>query len=216
MSERAFFIDHSRCIRCGTCMATCSARVPHMGLSMIYVTMPHSFVQGKFSPQICMHCENPACVRVCPTNAIEVTADGVVLSPDKRLCGDCSLCVNACPFKVPLYVESLNRTMKCDLCNDRSSTGRTPMCAAVCPSGALTYATMGEILRIRHTMPVNAWRFGDEAVRTKVYVLPPSSKEDEFDARELPGPFEAECPVSPFLETANNEMSLTLDVGATQ
>ena len=35
--------------------------------------------------------------------------------------------------------------MKCDLCYDRTSVGSKPMCASVCPSGALWYGTRQEI-----------------------------------------------------------------------
>ena len=63
--------------------------------------------------------------------------------------------------------------MKCDMCYDRSSVGKKPMCATVCPSGALTFTTMEEMQRTRQGIPVNSWRFGEEEVRTKVYVMVP-------------------------------------------
>jgi hypothetical protein len=40
------------------------------------------------------------------------------------------------------------------------------MCATVCPSGALAFATIEEIMRTRRGHPVNDWRFGDAQVRT--------------------------------------------------
>ena len=64
--------------------------------------------------------------------------------------------------------------MKCDMCYDRTSTGRRPMCATVCPSGALAFTTIEEIMRTRQGHPVNDWHFGDEHVRTKVFVLVPT------------------------------------------
>jgi Fe-S-cluster-containing dehydrogenase component len=67
--------------------------------------------------------------------------------------------------------------MKCDMCYDRTSVGKKPMCATVCPSGALTFATMEEIQRTRRGIPINSWKFGDEEVRTKVYVMVPRSVE---------------------------------------
>jgi Fe-S-cluster-containing dehydrogenase component len=65
--------------------------------------------------------------------------------------------------------------MKCDMCYDRTSTGRRPMCATVCPSGALAFSTIEEIMRTRRGSAVNDWRFGDERVRTKVFVLVPTA-----------------------------------------
>jgi hypothetical protein len=48
------------------------------------------------------------------------------------------------------------------------------MCATVCPSGALAFATIAEIMQARRGHPVNDWQFGDARVRTKVYVLVPT------------------------------------------
>lgn len=67
--------------------------------------------------------------------------------------------------------------MKCDMCYDRSSIGKKPMCATVCPSGALTFTTMEEIQRTRSGIPINTWRFGNEIVKTKVYVMVPHEVE---------------------------------------
>lgn len=51
------------------------------------------------------------------------------------------------------------------------------MCATVCPSGALTFAPMEEIQRKRQGIPVNSWKFGNEEVKTKVYVMVPREVE---------------------------------------
>jgi Fe-S-cluster-containing dehydrogenase component len=82
--------------------------------------------------------------------------------------------VLACPFGVPKYDVEFDQMMKCDMCYDRTSIGRRPMCPTVCPSGALAFTTIDEIMRTRHGRAVNDWTFGDERVRTKVYVLVPT------------------------------------------
>jgi hypothetical protein len=51
------------------------------------------------------------------------------------------------------------------------------MCATVCPSGALTFTNMEEIQRTRSGIPINTWRFGEETVNTKVYVMVPREVE---------------------------------------
>src|SRR5262249_35001333 len=64
--------------------------------------------------------------------------------------------------------------MKCDMCYDRTSTGRKPMCASVCPSGALYYGPREEVERLRQrSRPVNQFRFGDQVVTTKVSMMVP-------------------------------------------
>ncbi len=67
--------------------------------------------------------------------------------------------------------------MKCDMCYDRTSVGKKPMCATVCPSGALKFTTMEEIQRTRRGIPTNQWQFGGERVETKVYVMVPREVE---------------------------------------
>jgi Fe-S-cluster-containing dehydrogenase component len=71
----------------------------------------------------------------------------------------------------------INQMMKCDMCYDRTSVGKRPMCATVCPSGALTYTTRENIERTRQGLAIRDWQFGAEAVRTKVNVLVPRSVE---------------------------------------
>jgi len=93
----------------------------------------------------------------------------------KPRCIGCSNFVLACPFGVPKYESDADQMMKCDMCYDRTSTGRRPMCATVCPSGALAFTTIEEIMRTRQGRAVNDWQFGDQHVRTKVHVLVPTA-----------------------------------------
>src|SRR5262249_25622797 len=66
--------------------------------------------------------------------------------------------------------------MKCDMCYDRTSVGKTPMCASVCPSGALAFGKRHEILERRPgSRPVNEFHFGRQAVTTKVQMMVPRS-----------------------------------------
>ena len=132
-------------------------------------------------PVVCMHCEDPTCAQVCPADAIKRTADGVVQTARKSRCIACSNCVLACPFGVPKMeagrggpVSGFNLMMKCDMCYDRTSVGKKPMCAAVCPSGALFFGTREQLERERPgSKPINDFQFGAQRVRTKVHVLVP-------------------------------------------
>jgi Fe-S-cluster-containing dehydrogenase component len=72
--------------------------------------------------------------------------------------------------------------MKCDMCFDRTSIGKKPMCATVCPSQALWFGPPDEIQRIRRERPVNDFRFGHQTVTTKVNVMTaPENNMIEFD-----------------------------------
>jgi Fe-S-cluster-containing dehydrogenase component len=177
MSERAFFIDYSRCIGCQSCVQACAECDTHRGVSMIHLETIQRSDSVQTAPQVCMHCEDPICARVCPADAIKKTPDGVVQSSLKPRCIGCSNCVLSCPFGVPQYRAEIDQMMKCDMCYDRSSVGKKPMCATVCPSGALAFATMEEMQRNRSGIPINSWRFGEETVKTKVFVMVPRQVE---------------------------------------
>jgi len=173
LSELAFFIDYSRCIGCKACVQACEECDTHRGRSMIHLETIHRRDSVQTAPQVCMHCHDPICARVCPADAIKQTEDGVVQSSLKPRCIGCSNCVLACPFGVPKYYGEIDQMMKCDMCYDRTSTGKRPMCATVCPSQALAFTTLEEIERTRQGVPVNEWHFGAEPVKTKVYVMVP-------------------------------------------
>ncbi len=177
MSELAFFIDYSRCIGCKACVQACEECDTHRGRSMIHLETIARRDSVQTAPQVCMHCEDPICARVCPADAIKQTPDGVTQSSLKPRCIGCSNCVLSCPFGVPKYEVEFDQMMKCDYCYDRTSVGKRPMCATVCPSQALAFTTREEIERTRGGTAVNEWRFGDEVVHTLVHVMVPRETE---------------------------------------
>jgi Fe-S-cluster-containing dehydrogenase component len=125
-------------------------------------------------PVVCMHCEQPTCAEVCPADAIKRTPDGIVQSARKPRCIACGNCVVACPFGVPELYEDRQIMMKCDMCYDRSSVGKKPMCATVCPSQALFFGTREEIEQLRPlSAPINRFQFGAQTVSTRVFMMIP-------------------------------------------
>jgi Fe-S-cluster-containing dehydrogenase component len=65
----------------------------------------------------------------------------------------------------------MDQMMKCDMCYDRTAAGLKPMCATVCPSGALYYGPRQEIERRRREKPLNTFVFGRQVVKTKVSLM---------------------------------------------
>ena len=169
-----FFIDPNRCIGCQACVHACTECDTHKGASMIqldYVDRPHS---PQTVPVVCMHCDSPTCAEVCPADAIKKSDDGVVQSARKPRCIACNNCVLACPFGIPKMFDEQALMMKCDMCYDRTSVGKKPMCATVCPSGALHYGRREDVERDRpRSKPINEFQFGHQTIRTKVNMMVP-------------------------------------------
>ncbi|MDO5530597.1 4Fe-4S dicluster domain-containing protein [Sutterella sp.] len=110
----------------------------------------------------CQHCENPACMKVCPAKAIHKGPAGEVLV-DEEKCIGCQMCARACPYgvpqfntsgntnyfgdKMPLAVRDLEpwqkhragRAEHCTLCTHRTSQGRPPACVEACGIGAMVW-----------------------------------------------------------------------------
>ena len=98
----------------------------------------------------------------------------MVHSAAKPRCVACSNCVLACPFGVPKMQVKYDLMMKCDMCYDRTSVGKKPMCATVCPSQALFYGTREQIEQLRpRSVPTNRFQFGKQTITTGVWVMVP-------------------------------------------
>ena len=169
-----FLIDPSRCIGCESCVQACTECDSHKGHSMIHLEFVDRSHSTQTVPVVCMHCDSPTCAEVCPADAVKRTEDGVVQTARKPRCIACNNCVLACPFGVPKMKVEFELMMKCDMCYDRTSAGKRPMCATVCPSQALAYVTPDTIAASRREKPVNTFWFGNQKITTKVYMMAPA------------------------------------------
>lgn len=101
-------------------------------------------------PRSCLHCEQPACVTVCPTGAsFKRAEDGIVLV-DEDKCIGCKLCSWACPYGAREYSAVEGVMKKCTLCIDRiynetfAPEDRIPACVRACPTGARHFGDLGD------------------------------------------------------------------------
>ena len=123
----------------------------------VWFNRVHSFEvgEGQFSrtvhfPRSCLHCEDAACVTVCPTGAsYKREEDGIVLV-NADTCIGCKLCSWACPYGAREYDHTDGVMKKCTLCIDRiynenlEEVDRVPACVSTCPAGARHFGDLGD------------------------------------------------------------------------
>lgn len=99
------------------------------------VIKPEEIAKAFFVPKLCNHCENPACVQVCPVGATYQTKEGIVLV-DRTWCIGCGYCIMACPYGVRFFHPVYHTAEKCTFCVHRLHAGLKPACVEACPFGA--------------------------------------------------------------------------------
>ncbi|MFQ6618354.1 MAG: 4Fe-4S dicluster domain-containing protein [Fidelibacterota bacterium] len=136
-------VDLRRCIGCHTCSVACKSEniVP---LS-VYRTWVKIIEKGKypnvsksFLPTMCNNCENPICVRNCPTAATYRREDGIIMQ-DPHRCIGCKYCIASCPYDVRHLSPLKKIVQKCTWCHHRVDMGLEPACVNSCPTDALVF-----------------------------------------------------------------------------
>ena len=143
MTQYAIATDLNRCVGCLACSVACKVvnEVPIGNYWNKVLRVGPNPTEGGcgdypdvdlyFLPLGCQHCEDPECVKVCPTQASHKTADGTV-QIDKSKCIGCQFCAMACPYGVR-YLNAEERVVeKCTLCEQQISQGELPQCVAQC------------------------------------------------------------------------------------
>ncbi|MBS5451193.1 MAG: 4Fe-4S dicluster domain-containing protein [Coriobacteriia bacterium] len=151
MSDKRFgmLIDLSLCIGCNACAVACKEEndVPLTCFNTWVESFDVQDAEGRVRranvPKLCNHCENPACVEVCPADATYAAEDGTVLV-DVEKCIGCGACVQACPYGARYINPELNVAGKCTFCHHRSENGLLPACVATCVSNARIFGDLND------------------------------------------------------------------------
>ena len=146
MARYAILTDLSKCVGCLACSIACKVvnSVPVGSYwNKVLRIGPNPRTKGGQWPDVytyfltvqCQHCENPECVKVCPTGASHKLEDGTV-QIDKSKCIGCQFCAMSCPYNVRYLNEEERVVEKCTLCEQKIAQGELPQCVAQCGSRA--------------------------------------------------------------------------------
>ena len=156
--QLAFHINSSQCGNCRACQVACQDKnnlpvairwrrvVQYGGGSWVKqgnLMKPNGVFNYSVS-LACMHCEDPACVNVCPAGAMTKRADGVVLVNQDQ-CVGCRYCEWACPYGAPHFDEAKCVMTKCTFCEDLLAQGQNPACVDACPMRAIEFGELSEL-----------------------------------------------------------------------
>jgi formate dehydrogenase iron-sulfur subunit len=150
MGRRAILVDVNQCIGCQMCVEGCQEANGHpVHVSEGFSEQSFTFLMDRgddvYVRRLCMHCEDPSCVSVCPVAALIKEPQGQV-TYDAGKCMGCRYCMLACPFGVPSYewYSAMPRVRKCEMCVHRGDEG--PACAEVCPTEATLWGDRDQLI----------------------------------------------------------------------
>ena len=126
-------ITPSRCTACRTCELACSFK--HAMTGGLGIARIRAFMYGEGKNQIltCFQCDDAACVKVCPVEALTRHETTGAIEVNERRCIGCGLCSIACPFGHMNHDRANGIAIKCNLCEGE------PACATFCPTKTLEY-----------------------------------------------------------------------------
>jgi sulfite dehydrogenase (quinone) subunit SoeB len=171
-------IDLDLCVGCHACATACKewntgghmAPLPDFNAYAddawgVWFNRIHSFEEGGSEsagdgastgactvhfPKSCLHCEDAACVTVCPTGASYKRAEDGIVLVNESLCIGCKLCSWACPYGAREFDADEGVMKKCTLCIDRiynenlAPEERQPACVMVCPTKARFFGDLSD------------------------------------------------------------------------
>jgi Fe-S-cluster-containing dehydrogenase component len=170
VTRLGMLIDLKRCIGCDACTIACKQEQgtpPNVMFARVFSREYGKFPKTKkfFLPILCNHCEDPPCMKACPSHAIQKRKDGIVYVDEDKCCG-AQACVSACPYGAIYYPEErsmkyfdeatelekyqfekkikLPVAMKCNFCSHRVDNGMEPACVVTCPTGCRIFGDLDD------------------------------------------------------------------------
>ncbi|VAW56839.1 Anaerobic dimethyl sulfoxide reductase chain B, iron-sulfur binding subunit, partial [hydrothermal vent metagenome] len=145
--QHGFHFTADNCIGCHACEAACSEKndnPAHIAFRSV------GYVEGGTYPDTqrlnismaCNHCDDPVCLKGCPTRAYTKYAEYGAVLQDPDICFGCGYCTWVCPYNAPQLDSVKGQVSKCNMCVDRLEVGLKPACVSACLGNALNFGVI--------------------------------------------------------------------------
>ena len=145
--QHGFHFTADNCIGCHACEAACSEKndnPTHIAFRSV------GYVEGGTYPAFnrlnismaCNHCDDPVCLKGCPTRAYTKFAEYGAVLQDPDICFGCGYCTWVCPYNAPQLDPVKGQVSKCNMCVDRLEVGLKPACVSACLGNALNFGVI--------------------------------------------------------------------------
>lgn len=148
--QHGFFFTADNCIGCHACEAACSEKnenPPHLAFRSVGYVEGGSFPDYKRMniSMACNHCDDPVCLKGCPTRAYTKHVEYGAVLQDPETCFGCGYCTWVCPYNAPQLDPVKGQVSKCNMCVDRLEVGLKPACVSACVGNALDFGVIENI-----------------------------------------------------------------------
>ncbi|MGJ8686792.1 MAG: DmsC/YnfH family molybdoenzyme membrane anchor subunit [Spongiibacteraceae bacterium] len=148
--QHAFHFTADNCIGCHACEAACSEKndnPAHISFRSV------GYVEGGTYPDFkrmnismaCNHCDDPVCLKGCPTRAYTKHVEYGAVLQDPDTCFGCGYCTWVCPYNAPQLDPIKGQVSKCNMCVDRLEVNLKPACVSACLGNALNFGVVEDL-----------------------------------------------------------------------
>ncbi|HEY9035246.1 MAG TPA: DmsC/YnfH family molybdoenzyme membrane anchor subunit [Pseudomonadales bacterium] len=167
--QHAFHFTADNCIGCHACESACSEKndLPaHISFRSV------GYVEGGTYPNYqrvnismaCNHCDDPVCLKGCPTRAYTKHPEYGAVIQDPNICFGCGYCTWVCPYNAPQLDPIKGQVEKCNMCVDRLEVGLKPACVSACLGNALDFGVTENTPEQRERSDVHIPGFPDPSI----------------------------------------------------